>query len=269
MITDWDAAYANGAYVPEVDDIVAKWEADAPRFRKTMVAAGRADLDVSYGDHPRQTIDYFMPEGASKGLLVFVHGGYWLSRDKSLWSHMAAGAVASGWTVAMPGYALCPEVRIADITQQVALAVDVAAARVSGPVHLSGHSAGGHLAARMGCQDITLSCVGRIDRIVAISGVHDLRPLTRTEMNADFQMSMADAAAESPALLLPNADFDLTCWAGADERPEFVRQNALLANIWTGCGVNTRLVEVAGHNHFTVINEMDDPDSPLTQALIG
>ncbi len=182
---------------------------------------------------------------------------------------MAAGAVVRGWAVAMPGYVLCPEVRIADITRQIATAIDFAAARIGGPVHLTGHSAGGHLAARMGCSDIDLVCMPRIKRILPISGVHDLRPMLRTEMNADFKMDMAAATAESPALLTPRAGFDLTCWVGADERPEFVRQNALLAKVWTGFGMNIECVEEPALNHFTVVNSLVEPDSALTEALIG
>lgn len=269
MITDWDDAYANGIYVADVDDIAAKWEVDGAAFRDRMTAAKRAELNVPYGQRPREVMDIYHPEGTPKGLVVFIHGGYWISRDKDLWSHLAAGPLACGWAVAMPRYALCPEVRIADITRQIASAIDFVAARIDGPIHITGHSAGGHLAARMGCSDIDLDCGPRVKRIVPISGVHDLRPMLRTAMNADFKMDMADAIAESPALLAPRTGFDLTCWVGAEERPEFVRQNALLANIWTGFGMDITCIEAPKHNHFTVINSLVEPDSALTQALIG
>lgn len=269
MITDWDDAYANGIYVDGVDDIVATWEVDGAAFRDRMSAANRAELNVPYGQHPREVMDIFYPERTPRGLVVFVHGGYWISRDKNLWSHLSAGAIAHGWAVAMPGYALCPEVRIADITRSIATAIDFAAARIDGPVHVAGHSAGGHLVARMGCGDINLNCMPRVDRIVAISGVHDLRPMLRTTMNADFKMDMANAIAESPALQTPRDGFNMTCWVGADERPEFIRQNALLANIWTGFGMNITCVEEHGANHFTVINSLEEPDSALTKALVG
>lgn len=269
MITDWDDAYANGIYVDGADDIAAKWEVDGAAFRTRMTAANRAELNVPYGQHSREIMDIFHPEGTPKGLVVFVHGGYWLSRDKNLWSHMAAGAVARGWAVVTPGYTLCPEVRIADITRQIAAAIDLAAGRFNGPIHLTGHSAGGHLAARMGCEDVHLACADRIKRVLAISGVHDLRPMLHTEMNADFKMDMAGAIAESPALLTPRAGFDLTCWVGADERPEFVRQNALLANVWTGFGMNIKCVEEPNLNHFTVIASLEHADGRLTEALVG
>lgn len=265
MITDWDDAYENGGYIPDADSYGPKWLAEAAAYRDAM--STRMET-VSYGLHPRTAMDIFMPEGAPKGLMIYVHGGYWRSRDRGLWSHLAAGPVAHGWAVAMLGYVLCPEVRIADITQQIAIAVDVAAASIAGPVHITGHSAGGHLAARMGCTDIPLACADRVKRIVPISGVHDLRPLTRTAMNDDFHLSIESAAAESPALLTPRQGFDLIAWVGADERPEFVRQNALLANAWSGCFIRTQCVESAGKNHFTVIEGLADADDPLTMILV-
>jgi len=67
-------------------------------------------------------------------------------------------------------------------------------------------------------------------------------------------------------LLQPLEGARLTCWVGADERPEFVRQNALLANIWTGLGAETRVVEEPGRHHFDVIEGLTDPGSPLMRA---
>ena len=269
MITDWDDAYANGAYIPGADEYVANWELSASDYKITMEKAGRVLLNQSYGPHPREAMEIFLPEGDSKGLVVFVHGGYWRSRDRDLWLHLAAGSVARGWTVAMPGYALCPEVRIADITRSIASAIEFAADKVDGPIHLAGHSAGGHLVARMGCKDVQLACAERIKRILAISGVHDLRPMLKTEMNEDFQLTPSTAVAESPALLAPDPDLKITCWVGADERPEFVRQNALLSNIWTGFGIDVQNVEEEGHNHFSVIESLAYADGPLTEALVG
>lgn len=263
MITDWDDAYENGGYIPDAESYGPKWEALAEAFRLNA----RVET-VSIGPHERQYMDIFLPEGTPKGLIVFIHGGYWRSRHPRLWSHLAAGAVARGWAFAMPGYVLCPEVTISEITQQVRTAIDVAADRIGGPIHISGHSAGGHLAARMACEDINLKCWNRVCKIMPISGVFDLRPLTRTKMNVDFGMSLEDAMLESPALLTPKQGFTLTAWVGAAERPEFVRQNTLLASAWSGCFVETEIVETSGENHFTVIEDLADPVSKITNCLL-
>ena len=271
MIQDWDDAYANGAHIPGAGDYPPRWTASAAAFRQAMTDAGRAEIDLPYGPAPRERFDLFRPEGEARGLAVFVHGGYWMAFDKSSWSHLAAGALARGWAVALPSYTLCPEARIAGITLQVGRAVAAAAERVTGPLVLSGHSAGGHLVTRLACQDGPLAAAlrGRLARVVSISGLHDLRPLLRTRMNDTLRMDAAEAAAESAALGTPLDRLSLCCWVGGAERPEFRRQNALLANIWTGLGAETRAVEAPGRHHFDVIADLADPASALVGAWVG
>lgn len=271
MITDWDDAYANRDHVADADNIIAQWSVDAKQYRSEVLAAGRAQTDLAYGKGPRHTFDLFLPEGESHGLVVFIHGGYWRAFDKSSFSHLAIGAVARGWAVAIPSYTLCPQVRISQITAEIAFAVEYASALISGPVVLSGHSAGGHLAARMACTDAALSSDvrARIERVMSISGVHDLRPLLRTELNQTLKLDQVEAEIESPALLRPVQGLPVSCWVGAEERPEFVRQNALLANIWLGMGADTSCHEITGKHHFDVIEALRDPQSEMVCWLVG
>jgi acetyl esterase/lipase len=196
-------------------------------------------------------------------LFVFVHGGYWMAFDKSTWSHLARGALARGWAVAIPSYTLAPEARLSEITREIAAAVTFAAAEVGGGLRLAGHSAGGHLVTRMLCEDAPP--LPRLSQVISISGLHDLRPLLATEMNEKLQLDDAAAAAESAALRKPIAGARVVCWVGADERPEFVRQTDLLANIWTGLGAETRAVHASGKHHFNVIEDLADPESELAR----
>lgn len=268
---DWDDAYDNRGHIKDAESYPPRWAEAAARFRKDMEKSGRARLDIPYGTLSRERLDLFLPEGTAQGLVVFVHGGYWRAFAKSDWSHLAQGALARGWAVAIPAYSLCPAARISQITRQVGAAIAVAARQLSGPIRLAGHSAGGHLVARMVCEDAPLpgAVTHRIASVLSISGIHDLRPLMRTRINQDLRLDRAEARAESPALLTPREDVPVTCWVGADERPEFRRQTALLANIWTGCGVETRAEEEPGRHHFDVIDGLADPDSALMAALIG
>lgn len=262
---DWDDAYANGPHIVGAEDYPPRWQAAAASFRQ------RVPPEVlQYGPGPRNVLDLFRPTGTALGLAVFVHGGYWMAFDGRTWSHLAEGALARGWAVAVPTYTLCPDIRIGGITREVAAALGSAAAMVPGPVRLAGHSAGGHLVTRMACDDAPLDAgLGRrIAAVLSISGVHDLRPLCRTAMNRTLAIDAQEAAAESPALSVPRPETRLTCWVGADERPEFVRQNALLASIWTGLGADTRAVEEPGRHHFDVIDALADPNSAMVAAWL-
>ena len=265
-IRDWDDAYANGAYIPGAADYPPKWEAAAAAYR---ASAAQAELDIAYGDHPRQKFDLFWPDAAPRGLAVFVHGGYWLRFDKSSWSHLAEGARASGWAVALPSYVLAPEARISEITEMIGAAIAAAAERVAGPIHLAGHSAGGHLVSRMACEQSPTPApvAARIARVLSISGLHDLRPLLKTAMNDGLRLDDREAAAESAALLSPRASTDVVAWVGADERPEFVRQTELLKTAWRAT-TNLRTVIEPDKHHFNVIEGLADADSPITKAFV-
>ncbi len=263
----WDDAFANAKYIPAAEAVAAGWTRDAAAFR----AIAKGEIDVAYGDLPRERYDLFWPEGAPAGLFVFVHGGYWMSFDKSSWSHLAAGALARGWAAAVPSYPLCPEARIAEITQAVGRAVTAAARRVEGPIVLAGHSAGGHLAARLLCLNAPLSAPtqSRVRRAVALSGLFDLRPLRRTTMNATLRLDEAEALAESPVACMPAAGAELIAWVGADERPEFRRQSRQIAEIWPQHGARVGLVEDPGRHHFNVIAGLADPASLLVNRALG
>ncbi|MGJ4890070.1 alpha/beta hydrolase [Bradyrhizobium sp. HKCCYLRH3099] len=270
-VKDWDNAYANGPNIPGGERWPGLWVAPAEAYRKELAGQGRANLDIAYGAHERQRLDLFLPEGKPKGLVVFVHGGYWMRLDKSFWSHLAKGPIAHGFAVAMPSYRLCPEVGLADITVDVAQAIAKAMDEVDGPVALTGHSAGGHLVSRMICRGAPLSAERqkRITSVVSISGLHDLRPLQRTAMNETLHIDDATALRESPALLVPIDGVDVTAWVGGAERNEFRRQAQLLANIWTGLGASTAYVEAPDRHHFDVIDELADAESGLVKALVA
>ena len=261
-MTNLDDAYANAPYIPDGADYPARWNEAASAFRVRHGTRGHCDLP--YGPSPRQVFDLFLPKETPKGTLVFVHGGYWRVFDKSIWSHLATGAVARGWAVAMPSYDLCPDVTIAMITQQVAAAVTRIAGLTYGPLALAGHSAGGHLVARMLAPGMLhKSVTQRIRNVMPISPLSDLEPLTRTAMNLDFRMDLAMARAESP-LLQPAPDVPVSVWVGAEERPVFLDQAQWLAQHW---GCDQMIAD--GRHHFDVIAPLEDADSDMLRILIG
>lgn len=271
MITDWNDAYANIPYIENAADYPPRWSASAAAFRAELENEGRARTGIAYGDAPRQQLDLFLPNGRSAGTVIFIHGGYWHKFDRSMWSHLANGPLARGWAVAMPSYTLAPEASVAAITIEIGRAIERVAALAEGPIRVSGHSAGGHLAARMACEGAPLepAIQQRIERIVSISGLHDLRPIEKTSMGDILFRDVSEATNESPALRRPVEGTVLTCIVGGSERPEFLRQNALLPNVWSGLGAETAGIVHEGHHHFSIIEGLADPGSVLTEAVAG
>ena len=256
-----DRDYANAAFIPGADDFAPRWQAQAASFRAALGPDAR--LDLPYGPGERHRFDLFQPGVSARGLMVFVHGGYWLRFGRGDWSHLAAGAVARGWAVAMPSYTLAPAARIADITAEVARAVQAAAALVAGPVVEAGHSAGGHLAARMGCADTGHATGGRVRRVVPISPLTELEPLIATTMNAELCLDAGEAARESPARLSLRQDCSAHVWVGGQERPAFLWQARTLSEAW-GC----RWTVAPGRHHLDVIDDLADPGSALIAACL-
>ncbi len=264
-ITDWSDAYDNVGHIHNASELIQALPDIAQNFRKNT----NSEINVPYGKGDRNTFDVFYPEGSAKGVFIFVHGGYWLRFDKSYWSHLSAGPLARGYAVAMPSYTLCPDVRIPEITAEVTTSIEVIAKRFESDIILCGHSAGGHLVTRQICQDSNLDegILKRIPKVISISGVHDLRPILKIVQNETINLNEEEAIKESPALLKPHLDIPVDCIVGSDERPEFIRQNDLLANIWRGMGVATTSAHIAGKHHFDVVEDLLDPEGLICSTL--
>jgi arylformamidase len=259
-IMDYDRAYANGPFIPGGDAYPGRWLSDAAAFRSAL--GERARLDIPYGAGARQKLDLFLPEARPAGLLVFLHGGYWLRFGRDSWSHLARGALARGWAAAIPSYTLAPESRIAGMRAECVRAVEVAAGLVEGPVVLTGHSAGGQLSARIACDDVALAAPLR--RVVPLSPLADLEPIALTAMNRDLLLDEAEIAQESPARHTKRADVEAHVWVGADERPAFLYHARLLAEAWA-CPWTPEM----NRHHYDVIEGYRDPASPLLAACLG
>lgn len=256
-----DDDYAIGAYIEGAEAFPPLWAENAGKFRAGL--GERAQLAIPYGPSERQAFDLFLPEGKPQGTMIFVHGGYWLAFDRSSWSHLAAGALARGWAVAMPSYDLCPDVSIATITQQIATAVQAVAGRTTGPISLAGHSAGGYLVARMLDHRIVPDGVGkRFQTVIPISPLSNLEPLLRTSMNEKFKMNASTARSDSPVNMTERYAANVTVWVGENERPALLDQARWLADAW-----RVGHVIASGKHHFDVIDLLADPDSDMVRVL--
>jgi len=269
---DYEVEYDNRARVPEYAEIFARWAGEAENYRAETLKAGRARLGLAYGDTPRQSIDLFLPEaGESAPLALFIHGGWWRSLDSSMFSQMARGPNASGVAVAVLGYDLCPNVAIADIIEQTRRAVLFLLQRFGRRMFVYGHSAGGHLAGAMVATDWpSLYPKAPADLVPAgysISGVFDLAPLVGVSVNQDLRLDAATARQVSPLYwpIKPGRISDAV--AGGLESSEFKRQSRTIAETWRQSGAQTRYEEIAGTNHFTVIDALADSQSAMTARV--
>jgi arylformamidase len=261
---DYEVEYNNRARVPENPALIAGWAKDAAAYRAT-----HAPRSISYGPGSRHVMDFFPGDGKGP-IVVFIHGGYWQALDGSSFSHLARGLNAHGIGVAIPSYDLCPDVTVDQIIGEMRSA-SRELARLGQPLVISGHSAGGHLAACMLATDwpaFDASLPANpVIAAYAISGLFDLGPLIETSINKAIGFDRQAARAASPLFWQAPARLSLDAVVGEDESAEFYRQSRTIVELWGKAGVATRFGTVPGANHFTAIAPLAEPNSPMVLRL--
>jgi len=261
---DYEVEYNNRARVPENPVLMARWARDAAAYREQL-----APQSIRYGAGARNTIDFFAGEGEGP-IVVFIHGGYWQSLDGSFFSHCARGLNAHGIGVAVPTYDLCPDVTVDDIIGQMRMASGELA-RLGRPLVMSGHSAGGHLAACMLAMDWRALDPSLPKQLIiaayTISGLFDLAPLVETSINKALRLDQATAKAASPLFWKIPTHGSLDAVVGGNESREYFRQSRTIVEQWGRAGVPARFGIVPDANHFTAIAPLADPHSAMVARL--
>ena len=269
----WEAQYNNRAAVPDFQQYFDRWNARSEETRRRV----RCSLDVPYGPHPMEKMDLFMPAGASRACLMFVHGGYWRALDKKDHSFVAAELVRQGVTVAVPNYALCPAVTVEEIVRQILQACawlyrnGTNFGAPLGNLYVSGHSAGGHLTAMVMAALFPVFRPDLPKKVVrgglAISGVYDLRDIVNVpSVNNDVRLKPAPAERVSPLFYPPATDAPLYLAAGGRELAPFIEQQAALAAKWKK--IVAAEIPCPNDHHFSILDGLADPSSALFKGAM-
>ena len=251
-----DAAYDNNAAVKNSAVLIA----ERNRASETLRASRNSYLDVPYGDRERTKIDLYPAADKMAPCLVFLHGGYWQRNSRELFAMLMEGVAAHGWSVAIPGYSLAPDVSLTEIVTEIYQSLDWLAQNggtygISGPVVLSGWSAGAHLVA------MALDHP-RVTAGLAISGVYDLAPIRDTGLNNALKLTDQEIARLSP-LRLPAVHKRLDIAYGTAELPALVFDSIQLHEARMAAGAPGRLFPIEGADHFSILSELRHPDGAL------
>jgi arylformamidase len=267
--------YNARARVPSHPEHFRRWAEDSKRVRVSEPCF----LDVPYGEAPGQTLDFFPVQSGAHGdvpVLVFIHGGYWRSLDKSDFSYVAPSFTHAGAAVAVINYRLIPKVTLEEQVRDVLMAVTWCYLHAghygANPHHLyvTGHSAGGHLAAMMLAAQWPRWHGALPPEVVrgglCVSGLYDLEPLRHAPfLKGDLGLDEKRALALSPALMPPATHAPLITAVGGEESDEFKRQASFLSQQWKG--VFMKDVPMPGHDHFSICTDFGNRASPLVKAL--
>jgi acetyl esterase/lipase len=256
-----DAAYNNSAAVKNSGEKLADWQ------RRSDIVRARQDelLDLKYGPRPRNRVDAFRCGRQRAPLLAYIHGGYWQRNAKEFYACLAEGPLACGIDVALIGYTLAPDATLTEIVAEARAALRWL--RAQGPglglatekLIVSGWSAGGHL---------TAMTVGEADAGLAISGIYDVEPCRLNYLNEKLNMTLEEQVTLSPIKQLPLRSPPLTIAYGAAELPELQRQSRDYHAARKVAGLPSELLPLAGHDHFSILEELASPAGALCKAVV-
>lgn len=231
-------------------------------------------LDVPYGHHAREVMDVRPADAQALGTVVYLHAGYWQSRDKSQFRFLAPAFNAMGWDMVLVNYPLCPEASVANIVASVAqalrqISIQQTERGQTGPVVLCGHSAGAHLAIELALQAAAGLGTNRLPvaGVVAISGIFDLRPLVQTSLNQRLQLNAASALTCSPAQRVQTGAAPAMFVVGESETPAFHAQSQDMARLWELQGNAAQCVTVNKADHFSVLEHVAAPNGRVARTL--
>jgi arylformamidase len=268
-VLDYEAEYNNRARVPEYPEIVERWSMLAAAYR----LAGNTELNQAYGAGERHRYDLFHADAKDAPLVVYIHGGYWQRGDRKDYSFVARELNAAGVTVAIPSYTLCPKVSVMEIGDEMQGCMAALWKKLGKRPTVVGHSAGGHLTAEMMARSWGGFPGVPADLVrcgYAISGLFDLAPLIGTSLNDALHLSKGTARAASPLFRPPSPKGrHLVAAVGGDESSEFLRQSREIAAGWSKVGIEATCEVVADTNHFTVVDELIRPRSPMLNGIVA
>lgn len=240
---------------PESPQHYARYAADSAAAR----AALGGPLDLRYGEAPGETLDFFPAGRADAPLFFFIHGGYWRALDKDDFTFIAPPFVAAGIAVALVNYDLTPKVTVETIVAQTQHAIRWVYDQEKlsfdrNRLVVGGHSAGGQLTALALAAEPRLPIAAGI----AMSGVFDLVPLLKTNVNVQLTLDEARARALSP-MRHPRPDRApaLICVGGA-ESDGFIWQSRAYAE-----KIGKPAKVYPGLDHYTIMSALADPASDV------
>jgi len=256
-----DRGLNNGLAVPGSGDIMANWEQRSAALRTRYPA----HLDLRYGPRERNRID-FLKAADRAPTLLFIHGGYWQMRAKEFFTLVAEGALAHGINVALTGYTLAPDATLDEIVAEIHAAIDFLQRELPAlggdgkGIVVSGWSAGGHLTAMALSHPHVRAGLG-------ISGIYDLEPIRHSYLNDKLGLDEAASRRNSPVKQPTGPDKPLSLVVGSTELPLLRQQTADFACYRAKHGLPVSYEQIAGANHFTIMNEMIAPEGRITALL--
>ena len=251
--------------------------AESPRLPNLAATDPSVEIvrNIAYVENadPKQKLDLYFPKGKTNApLFVFIHGGAWVSGDRSVYAPIGVMFAKRGIAVAIPSYRLMPKnphpAQIDDVAAAfawVAKNIEKYGVVDKSRIFLGGHSAGGHLSSLLALDTSFLKRhevdPGIIRGVAALSGVYDLRALPQFGTAEDRRKAspLEFVRKDAPPFVVTYCQWD---YFGL---PLQARD---LATSLRRSFVPTRLVYVPSQTHITEVLSMLKEGDPTTEAVI-
>jgi arylformamidase len=261
------------ASVPNSDDYGAA--------RAGINAAGLAwpgRKTLVYGDDDLMDLDIYPPAtGAGPHPVhIFIHGGYWRSREKEDFGFIGAGMAKAGLLAVVINYPLCPVVTldvVVDANRAAFAWVCRNIAEHGGDpdnITVSGHSAGGHLGAAIIAHDWSGAGLGDqpLKGAVLVSGVFDPAPAARLSFKHELALTPEIVERQNYLTKPPRLDCPVHVIVGGGEPEGWIAQSADYANHIAAAGIATAYTETGEENHFSIQDQFADPEADVLGAIL-
>jgi arylformamidase len=265
--------YNTRLHVPDFADFFERWEELSREAEQKLPVI----KDVPYGNLQRERLDIYPSLRPESKTLVFIHGGYWQTLDKSMFQFIANGFHPYGVTTVLVTYPLAPEASIDQIVVSCRNAMKWLYNNLSkynescDQMYVAGHSAGGHLAAMLMATDWKFFDAGLsanvLKGVCAVSGLFNLVPIQLSYLNKVLKMDMETAKSNSPVRLEALNPCPLIVAVGEDETAEFNDQSKEFYSCWKDKGADIQLLQLPGQNHYSIAETIVNPQSLLHRAL--
>src|SRR5690606_2539816 len=260
---------------------VPDFAAYAERYKRATERVQQAlpfTRDVAYGPHALELLDIYPAAAAGAPVQVYFHGGGWRASSKNVRGFPAEAFVRAGATFVAVDYPLAPQASMDEIVAAARRAIAWLwrniAAHGGDPerIYVSGNSAGAHLAGMLiaaDWQDRYEVPSDVVKGMTGISGAYDLEPHSLTDVRGYLNLDAEKVARNSPIHRLPARTLPILLAVGADEPAEYLRQARDYRAALAARGIEASLLELPGHNHFSIIGELSRPEGELLPAMLA
>jgi arylformamidase len=257
-------------HVPAFADYFERWEQLSKETREKYQFV----KDIRYGDHERECLDVFPSAKPNSKTLVYIHGGYWHLFDKSKFHFIADAFHDDNVTTVLINYPLAPASTIGEMVascRKAILWLHKNVQQFNGDpqqVYIIGNSAGAHLAAMLLQKEwMQQNTVDFIKGVSLLSGIFNLLPVQLLQLNSVLNISDKIAMHNSPVTLIPAGNCPVLVCVGGDETDEFKCQSKALYDAWKDKNAAVRFLELAGINHYSMLELLLNKTASLPVAV--